>query len=161
MTNEESQKLGFREWTVHYEKEQEADREKINQITNIIGTLGSQVSKLSANMETLIDNQKGMFSRINRPWQWGVVVSIFMGLFAMSAMFATMATLIVGPIHNNLKQLEIIHSRDVERNLDLHIWFRETLANMQVSDAKEAANIAWLMKMEERLNNRLHSGIGQ
>jgi hypothetical protein len=156
VTEEQLDKMGFREWTSHYEKEQEADRDELKTVVQGLGTLTGTVGRLSANMETMMDNQKGMFNRMNRPWQWGVVVSIFMGMFAMSAMFATMATLIVGPMQKNQQHLEAAHARDVERNLTLHMWFRETLSEMQVGDAQNETDIEWMMKMEDRLNDRIH-----
>ena len=39
------------------------------------------------------------------------------------------------------------------------MWFRETIADMQVDDAREQANIAWLSKMEDRLNSRMHRAV--
>ena len=155
MTSEE--KLGFREWTAHYEKEQEADRDKINHIADIVGTLGGQVSKLSANMDTLIDNQKGMFNRLNRPWQWGVVVAGFMMMFSMAAMFGTMATLIITPIEKNLTHLQEMQASEEAKYLELHMWFRDKLEDGAVADAKQDTNIAWMMKMEERVNGRIHA----
>jgi hypothetical protein len=159
MPEEQSEKLGFREWTTHYEKEQEADRDRINEVAKMVGVLGGQVGRLTANMETWIDTQKTMSHRINRPWQWGVVVSIFMGMFAMSAMFATMATLIVSPMNNTIATIQDTHSRDVERNLSLHMWFRETISEIQVSDAAAETDMKWMMKMEERVNGRIHARI--
>jgi len=159
MTDEE--RLGFREWTTHYEKEQEADRDKINSVVESVGQLSGVVHRMSAVVESVAENQKATFSRLNRPWQWGVVISVFMALFSMAAMFSVVASLIVGPINAGQARAERTHARDVERNLELHMWFRETIAGMQVGDAEAKANIAWLLKMEERLNNRLHAGMGE
>ena len=156
MTGDEADKLGFREWTAHYEKEQEADRDKINTVVDGLGNLSGEVRALTANMNTLMDNQKGMFNRMNRPWQWGVVVAAFIAMFSMAAMFGTMASLIVGPIHDNLVHLESVHARDVERNLALHMWFRDSLNVLEQDAAESKKDREWLSKMEERMNLRLH-----
>lgn len=155
----EKDNLGFREWTAHYEKEQEADREKLNSIVDTVGTLSVVVHRMSASVEALTENQKGMFSRMNRPWQWGVVMAVFMALFSMAGMFGIMANLIVSPITDVIAAIQTDHDRDVSRDLTLHMWFRETIANMQVSDAKADAEIEWLGKMEERLNSRIHRAV--
>jgi hypothetical protein len=159
VTEEQLDKMGFREWTSHYEKEQEADRDKINEIVHSVGTLSGSVNRLTANMETMMDNQKGMFNRMNRPWQWGVVVAGFMMMLSMAAMFGTMATLIITPIERSITHAEVLHAEDVERNLRLHMWFRETIAEMQVGDAQNETDIEWLMLMEERVNSRTHKDL--
>ena len=159
MTEKDAEKLGFREWTTHYEKEQEADRLKVDHVINTMGQLGSGLSRLEALMESWIETQRSVTTRINRPWQWGVVVSVFMGMFAMSAMFGTMATLVVTPIHTSISNQEIAHARDVERNLALHMWFRETISEIQVEAAKTQIDVEWMKLMEERVNGRIHAGI--
>ena len=68
-----------------------------------IGKLDARVTELEKGQQTLIagmsrietiasqlmDNQKGVFGRLNRPWQWSLVVAIFLGLFTISGGFAT------------------------------------------------------------------------
>ena len=157
MTEEQQERLGFREWTTHYEKEQEADRDKINSVVESVGSLSNVVHRMSANMETMLDNQKGMFNRINRPWQWGVVVAIFMAIFSMSAMFGTMATLIVGPLKESISHTDNVHALDVERDLALHIWMRTSIDTNNEALAANQVDIDWLKKMESRANRRIHS----
>jgi len=159
MTEDQADKLGFREWTSHYEKEQEADREKLNSVVESVGILSGIVNRMSASVEALTDNQKGMFTRLNRPWQWGVVMAGFMAMFSMAAMFGTMATLIVGPIHDNMEHQAELHQADVERNLELHMWFRETIAHLERENASSVKDREWLRLMEQRMNERLHRSI--
>ena len=166
MTSEE--KLGFREWQPHYEKQQEADRLKVDHVVDTVGQLSGVVSRMSAVVETVAENQKGMFTRLNRPWQWGVVVAGFMMVFSMSGMFGVMATLIVNPIvdsinhgaemhSQDIKRVEVAHARDVERDLQLHMWFRETIASQEVETGKLQVKIEFLELMEERVNGRIHA----
>lgn len=158
-SGEQSEQLNFREWTAHYEKEQEADRSKVDHLADTVGVLIGTVGKLSANVETWIETQKSMSHRMNRPWQWGVVVAGFMAMFSMSAMFATMATLIVNPIQRNIAHLEATHATTEERNLELHMWFKETVTEMQINDAKAETDIKWLEKLQGITNERLHKSM--
>ena len=156
MAEEQSEFLGFREWHDHYEKEQEADRAKVDHLADTVGALIGTVGKLSANMETWIDTQKSMSHRMNRPWQWGVVLAAFMMVFSMSAMFATMATLIVRPINDNIAHMVNTHARDAERHLNQNVRLRATISEMQINNAKAEANIKWLTKLQDVTNERLH-----
>ena len=167
MNEEQLDHLGFREWTSHYEKEQEADRIKANKLQEVVSNLSTNVGALTADVRTLVENQKSLFNRQNRPWQWGVVVAGFMAMFSMSGMFGVMASLIVTPIQDSIEHqsavhakdllaLSDVHARDVERNLELHMWMKTTLTEVQIADAKADTDIKWLMKLEDRYNSRIH-----
>ena len=153
----EQEHMSFREWQTHYEKQQEADRDKINTLAEGLTLVNQNVGKLTAHVETLIENQKGMFSRMNRPWQWGVVIAAFVAMFTVSGVFATILTLSLDPVKSNIQVLDLAHARDVERNLELHMWFRESIEEMREGDANMEARIQWLEKLEERINERLHA----
>jgi hypothetical protein len=170
MNEQENGSPPWTEWSAHYEKEQEATAARLNTVVDGLGSLQGIVSRLAANMETMIDSQKIIGHRMNRPWQWGAVVGVFMGLFSMSAMFGVMATLIITPINDNIAHQAVTHSQDVEkleadrrvdiqRDLDLHIWFKESLTQMQIKDAKAETNIEWLMKLNDITNERLHKSM--
>jgi X-X-X-Leu-X-X-Gly heptad repeat protein len=149
MGNEQQEKLGFREWTIHYEKEQEADREKINTLADGLAQVNQSVGRLTANVETLIDNQKGMFNRINRPTQWGVLVSA-------ALLVAVILGLVTGPMKEEISDLEAKVAMETNRNIELHIMFNNRLGEqIKLSTANET-NIQWIIRMEERTNNRLH-----
>ena len=156
----DQEKMGFREWTSHYEREQEADREKINALAEGLAVVNQNVGKLTANVEILIDNQKGMFSRMNRPWQWGVVVAAFAAMFTVSGVFATVLTLSLDPVKKQVDRMYDVGNREVERNLDLHMWFRESIEEIREQDANMQARIEWLEKLEQRQNDRLHQKYG-
>jgi len=155
MTAEEQRKasMGFREWTAHYEKEQIADREKINGIADIVGQMAGQVSKLTAHVESLIDNQKGVFQRINRPVQWG-------GLVSAASFVAILLGLVVLPMKEQIFELKESVQEEVQRNLKLHMMFVEQQQELAVKTAvdttRNQTDIKWLMNMEVRLNDRLH-----
>lgn len=156
----DKEQMGFREWTTHYEKEQEADRAKINALAEGLSVVSQSVSKLSANVEVLLENQKGLFNRMNRPWQWGVVIAAFVAMFTVSGVFATVLSLSLDPIKANMHTMTETHSRDVERNLELHMWFRNSIEEIREHDAEMDARIDWLEKLEKRQNERLHQKYG-
>ena len=118
MTEEQQERLGFREWTTHYEKEQEADREKINALADGLSTVNSNLGRLTANVETLLSNQKGMFDRINRPTQWGVLVSA-------ALLVAVILGLVTGPMKEEISDLEEKVTLETNRNVELHIMFND------------------------------------
>ena len=151
MTEEQAERLGFREWTTHYEKEQEADREKINTLADGLSQVNQSVGRLTANVETLIDNQKGMFNKINRPTQWGVLV-------AAAALVAIILGLVTGPMKEEIRDIEASSRLETNRNIELHIMFNRRLGEqIKLSTANET-NIQWLAKIEDRTNRRLHRG---
>ena len=147
--SEEQEKLGFREWTVHYEREQEADRDKINTLTDAISSINSNVGALTANVQTLMDNQKSMFQRINRPANWGIF-----GTFA--AVIFMVVGLVVSDLKDNIDSIETHQALDIERNMTLHMWFRDEIAKNSVEAAAHAVDIEWIKKLEERMNGRIH-----
>lgn len=161
MTEHDKEKMGFREWTAHYEREQEADRDKLNDLASIVGNVSQTVGKLSANVETLMDNQKGMFNRLNRPWQWGVVISVAIGLVSMSGMFATILTLTVNPIKDALAETSVEHKADRSNQMDINIWQREAIEKNREDTIRNATDLDWIKKLEERVNNRAHKLLGE
>ena len=149
MTSEEMDRMGFREWTSHYEKEQEADRDKINTLADGLSQVNTNVGTLTANVEQLIDNQKGMFSRINRPTQWGVLVSA-------ALLVAVILGLVTGPMKEEISDLENQVRQETERNIELHIMFNQRLGEQIKLSTANATNMEWVKKMEDRYNSRLH-----
>lgn len=147
MTEQESEKLGFREWTAHYEKEQELQRDQLGELT-------SNVSTLTADVRTLMDNQKGMFNRINRPTQWGTLV-------ASAALLAVVLGLVTGPMKEEIGDLEDKVAMETNRNIELHIMFNNRQSEQIKTSTANQTNIQWLMLMEQRLNDRIHAGLGQ
>ena len=152
MTGEESKSLGFREWTVHYEREQEADRGKLNALTEAVSNINSNVGALTANVNTLMDNQKGLSDRVNRPANWGIFAT-FAGVIFM------IVGLVVSGIKDDIGHMEIQHALDIERNLSLHMWFRDSIDDNTVQISRNEVNMEWAKVIEERYNRRIHQEI--
>jgi hypothetical protein len=147
MSERESETLGFREWTTHYEREQEADREKLTSLTEAVSTINSNVGALTANVNTLMDNQKGLYNRVNRPANWGIFATFAAVIFMVVA-------LVVGGIRENIVKIEAHQAKDIQRNLDLHIWMRTSIDKNNQALAGQAADLAWIKTLEDRMSRR-------
>ena len=134
----------FREWLGHYEKERESDRKRINQLTDNIATINQSVGALTADVQTLINNQKGMFDRINRPTQWGVLVSA-------AAFVAIVLGLVIAPLKQDLELIRQYDRAETEHNLSQHIAFEVKTDDTNVLVTRNQVDLEWMAKMEERL----------
>jgi hypothetical protein len=143
----------FRDWTKHYEKEQTADRQSLIRVTQGLAQVSGDVGKLATSVEQLAANQKGMFDRLNRPTQWGVFAAFATVIFLVMS-------LVITEIKGSIYSLQTQQQMDIKRNLDLHMWFRDKLDTINAQDARNEANMLWIMKLEERLNRRIHMEVG-
>jgi len=152
MANEE--RLGFREWTTHYEKEQESDRKKIGTLVEGFTEMSRSIGALSADVRTLMENQRGMFDKINRPTQWGVLVSA-------ALLVAVILGLVTGPMKGELENVKEELTLETRRNLEVDLMFNQRLGEqIRVTTANEV-NLQWMMKVEERMNQRLHKALSE
>jgi len=149
VTSDEAQKLGFREWTSHYEKEQEADRDKINALADGLSQVNQSVGRLTANVETLIENQRGMFSRINKPPQWGIMIS---GLMLMALVLG----LVTAPMKDDIRHIEDTQLMEIEKQLDVHIFMGGRINELTEQTTENKVNMEWVKMLEGRLDGRLH-----
>ena len=158
--NNNNNHMGFKEWTARFEKEQEEDRKRHHQLADVVTKLSVDLGQLSSDVRTLVDNQKGMFNRINRPWQWGVVVAAFVALFTVSGVFATVLNLTISPINASLAEVNAEAKSNRTNQMEINMWLRDSIENIRVDNAEFDARVVHLEKMEERLNNRLHQRYG-
>lgn len=149
MSPEHAHQMGFREWTEHYEKEQEAQREQIGDLTKI-------VHSLSADVRTLVENQKSLFSRINRPQPVAAYVS---ALLASIAVMISFATLLVSPIKDDMIHIENTLLRETNDNSIVHQRHENRINLNEAEVARLAESARWIEKLEERYNNRAHRGL--
>ena len=154
MTNERREgngyrqgEMSFREWLPTYEREQEHHS---NQIAGLIanhGQLAAEVATISANVQTLLNNQTTISERMNRPWQWGVVVAVFLGIFSMAGAFATVLNLSRTPIKSQLSQQH-------EHTERINSYFEERMNNVEALAAVSSNDREWLEKVSDY--NREH-----
>jgi hypothetical protein len=147
--HEQVNRMGFREWTQHYEKEQELQRDQIGELTKA-------TSSLTADVRTLVENQRTLHGRINRPQPVAAYVS---ALLASIAVMISFSTLLVNPIKEQIAHLETVQAKEEERNLNLHIMLKEDIERTIADTATLQENARWMNKMEERLNIRIHKGL--
>ena len=152
MASEQTEQAGFGDLVTHYEKEQEVQREAITALAKGLSEVTQSIGKLTAHVETLIDNQKGMFDRINRPTQWGIFAT-FAGVIFL------VVGLVITEIKDSIDQLQDQQVTDAARHMEYQMWFRESLEGNRVLSTQNETNIQWLMKLEDRLNARIHAGL--
>lgn len=115
----------FRQWLDQYQRDQEIQNHNINQLTR-------DVAALTSTVQSLIDNQKGLFSKANRPLQWGAIGTAF-GLLIM------MVGLVIAPM-----QTEDQRQRNFDKDVMVHLI--EDGHNMGALEERTR----WLMRQEER-----------
>lgn len=115
----------FQAWLKQYQHDQELIHSNINALTRDVG-------ELTATVRSLVDNQKGLFTKANRPLQWGAIGTGF-GLLIM------MASLLVAPM---LKESD--QQGEFDRYTMLHL----------VDDAAQMGRLMerseWLKELEKR-----------
>lgn len=149
MTDEQAERLGFREWTTHYEKEQQADREKVNSLVGAVSEVNASLGSLTADVRTLMENQRGMAERMNKPANWGIFATF-------AAVIFMIVGLVITDIKENIGKIEAHQALDIERNLALHMWFRDSLDTNNEALAAHETELKWFHKMEKRMNQRMH-----
>ena len=122
----------FSEWLDRLERDQEIQNEQIGELTK-------NVSALTATVGTVVEQQRGLFGRANRPTPWGAIIG---GV----TLLGIMAGLLIAPIQ---KTMDRQYDRDV-------IAIEHELESAKLM-AKNAADIEWLKRMEARVNDRIHA----
>lgn len=129
-----------------------------------IGKLENRVTKLEEGQQTLIagmsrietiasqliDNQKGVFNRINRPWQWGVIVAVFAVLVSLASVGGTIITLIVTPIKETIADIQEEDTTMDNRNRNYHDAMTNEIHKNAIDAAVNREALRWLEKVEER-----------
>ena len=142
--------MGFREWTEHYEKEQELQRDQI-------GDLTKAVSSLTADVRTLVENQKSLFGRINRPPPVAAYVS---ALLASIAVMISFSTLLVGPIKEEIDHMQAAALREATHNTQLHEQIQEDVERTIEKTATVTEASRWLEKLDDRFWDVQHGSRG-
>ena len=144
--------MSFREWLTTYEREQEHHSNQIAGLISAHSQLSSEVATISANVQTLLNNQSSLSERMNRPWQWGVVVAVFLALFSISGAFATVLTLTVNPIKDSVTHAANEHKAERENQLKINMWMREYMENNRNDITSNKETLRLLEKLEARYN---------
>lgn len=156
--------VSFREWLPAYEREQEHHSQQIAGLIANQGKISEEVATISANVQTLLNNHSALTARVNRPWQWGVVVSCFAGLFTMSAVFATVLGLSLSPMKDEMRAIGSNLLREEERNQSIHQMFYGDIVSNKERASESEESRRWLEERSESQDDeiiRLWRKIGQ
>jgi predicted transcriptional regulator len=114
-----------RQWWENYQHDREILTGQVNQLTR-------DVSALAAEVKNLVQTQKTILDKGNRPFQWGAFVSAIIGA-------GVFAGLLIRPI---------------DAELALHHDFDDRVVEHMIEDSHEMgrvkAELEWLAKGEER-----------
>lgn len=124
----------FTEWLDRFERDQEIQNEQIGELTK-------NVSALAATVGTVVEQQRNLFGRANRPFQWGAFVSALVGV-------GVFAGLLIAPLQ---KEMEGQHRFDIQ--------VMQHLEEDAYKMGKLETEVKWLKTMEDRLNQRIHGSI--
>ncbi len=129
---------GLTAWTEIFQKRQDASDKRQEIQSADISDLTRDVGKLTATVQALVDNQKGIFHRQNRPLPLGAIIGAF-------TLLVIMAGLLIAPMH-----------REQDRSYMFDVKVMEyMLSNTKISQ-EHTTDIKWLKLMELRLNSRIH-----
>lgn len=141
---------------------------RVNRLEEGQTELLSAVARIESMVESLASTQQGVSTRINRPWQWGVVVAAFVAVVAVYEMTLRHTDMALAPLNLNiatlqdgLNHVENLRIGDEERQRDIHVMLNRQLIDQQIMVAKQEEAMEWMKLLENRYNNRLHGGIGQ
>jgi len=112
--------------------------DELSTLVAVTSKQGEQLASVVTSLNTIGKQVGSLFNRSDRPTQWGAIVA------AISLTIMVM-TLALAPIISNIMELKSF-DKIVMRHLERDAY------EMGVHDTE----IAWLKKMEDRLNERIH-----
>ena len=128
----------FGDWPDQYSRDQEITIHAQEIQNQHISQLTKDVADLAATVRAVVENQKGIFGRQNRPIQWGALIGGF-------TMLGVMAGLLITPIQRDTDALRAYDINDMKHRIE---------------DAREVGILQektrWLERMEDRTNRRIH-----
>lgn len=124
-------------WLAHDRQRQEAIDRRFSQQNDQINLLSRDVATLTADVRTLLENQKGLFTRTQpRPTNWIGVITSFVGAVTL---WGTATWLLLIPINATL-----------ERYHELHVKDQAKMVDDAYRHGRDDEAVEWLKRMEER-----------
>jgi hypothetical protein len=80
-------------------------------------TLLAATARIESMVENLAGGQKGVYERMNRPWQWGAVVAGFVAILSLAGIFGTVLNLSLAPIADYITDIRE-HDRTSEKRVN-------------------------------------------
>ena len=111
---------------------------------SIVTRLAGSIERLEANIETLFKGMDRLSNYQQRPWQWGLVVSVFIGIFTLMGVFGTVLTLTVNPMKDEMARLSAAELRYRESTDEVLTMIADNVHDIQsdIEVAREAQR--WL-----------------
>lgn len=110
----------------------------------------SSTARIESLVESLSNGQKGVYNRMNRPWQWGVVIAAFAAMITLSTLFNQTLNLTVTPIAESVLALEEVVLNDRETYLATLMKNSDGVEEIRIASAVNAESIRWLGILEQR-----------
>jgi hypothetical protein len=114
----------------------------------------TQLLSTTARIESLVENlsngQKGVYNRMNRPWQWGVVIAAFAAMITLATLFNQTLTLTVEPITESVARLEEVMLKQQETVAESLLLHEEEITRNSMTSAVNAESMRWLETLEAR-----------
>lgn len=107
-------------------------------------TLLAATARIESMVENLAGGQKGVYDRMNRPWQWGAVVAAFVAIMSLAGVFGTILNLAISP----LEQALLRHHEDDKQ-------FDDRLNAVEAQAAVGERDRYWLEKMTSRYQHQI------
>ena len=138
---------------------------RVTRLEETQASLLRSVSRIESMVENLSVGQRGVWDRMNRPWQWGVVVAAVLGLLGLYQAGVQHTTLALEPVRLSVSTVQaqvsdLVTARydDEQQRKAAHADIHEHLATIREHDAQRDRDIQWLKMLEQRYDNRLHAG---
>ncbi len=143
----------FGNWLSRFEHDQDTQNKQIGKLTDMVTSLATTVGGLVSAVQSVTDNQKGIFHRQNRPPQWGAII----GALTMIVVFAG---LLIAPMKRQDELIMLALTRVIDRveYLDERVNYKlfTHLEDDAYNTGKHDTQIEWLAKMEDRLDRKIH-----
>jgi 3-phenylpropionate/cinnamic acid dioxygenase small subunit len=124
----------------------------------------STTSRIESIVENLASGQQGVFKRINRPWQWGIVVAAFVALVSVYEMNNRHTDMSLRPLdlhittlQNGINHLEEQLVADEERQREIHTMLNRQMVDLTTRLGRQEEAMANMKMLEDRYNRRIHA----
>ena len=123
---------------------------RVSRLEETTSNLLSSTSKIESMVETLVSSHQGTQQRLNRPWQWGVVIAGFVALITMAGLFNQTLALTVEPMKENIDQIHESALRYRESTDEVLTMLASNQNQLHERVSSVATDIKWMEKLEAR-----------
>lgn len=138
------------------EEKQQIDRNerRLDRLETVVSELAESQSALQADVKTILKNQEGVFKRMNRP-VGPVLIGAGAILISMIGVFATILTLMINPIKDNIDTLTTYMLRAEQEETVEEARFEDRMNIVESKAAVSEESRRWLERMTGRNNQQI------